>query len=54
MSFTHVRRSDKCISSELVCDGEADCPESDDENKCIGLITPARNKYIKYVPTGQC
>jgi len=47
----HVRRSNKCVSSELVCDGEADCPKSDDENECIGLIAPARKKYVKYVRT---
>lgn len=42
-------RSNKCISSELVCDGEADCPESDDESECIGLIAPTKKKHIKYV-----
>lgn len=43
--ISSVCRSNKCISTELVCDGEKDCPESDDEAECIGLITPAGKKY---------
>lgn len=42
----YMCRSSKCISSEFVCDGEEDCPESDDEAECIGFITPAKKKYV--------
>lgn len=33
---------DSCVAMDMVCDGINDCPNGEDEKKCIGLSAPPR------------
>ncbi|KPJ19500.1 Serine protease nudel [Papilio machaon] len=37
--------SDSCVAMDMVCDGINDCPNGEDEKKCIGLSAPPRTPY---------
>lgn len=34
-------RSDQCIPKEFLCDGDADCPNEEDEHYCLGIVYKA-------------
>lgn len=38
-----VFRSKRCVAPDMVCDGVPDCPEGEDEEQCMALVsTPGR------------
>ncbi|KAJ0178781.1 hypothetical protein K1T71_005556 [Dendrolimus kikuchii] len=36
---------DRCVASDVVCDGVRDCPNGEDEKTCIGLHAPLGTPY---------
>ncbi|XP_039277235.1 serine protease nudel [Nilaparvata lugens] len=45
-SFT-CKRSRKCISNDVVCDGAEDCPDGEDEKECSAIIDTKGHQKIE-------
>ncbi|XP_046405684.1 serine protease nudel isoform X2 [Ischnura elegans] len=42
--YHQCERSRHCIPKEFLCDGEPDCPEGEDEERCIALLNNQQNR----------